>query len=195
MGTRTSPRANTVSTDQQTSNLPMAGTILSGIQEQIRFADSKAGFIAALNAVLFGFIGRNFDKLISATSTGSGHPALLAAAGISLGLYVVAMLASVVLVVMVVMSRFGELAPQSKVFFGHIARQYGKDYAKYVKDTVDLSDSDWFEQFGGQIVETSHIALTKHKWVCRAAACMLAALAFWAISFVVIAFLPSVSTP
>ena len=37
--------------------------ILNDIQEQIRFADSKAGFIAAFNVLLFGFIANHMDKL------------------------------------------------------------------------------------------------------------------------------------
>jgi hypothetical protein len=37
--------------------------ILEGVQDQTRFADSKAVFVAALNALLFGFMSRNFQSL------------------------------------------------------------------------------------------------------------------------------------
>ena len=36
---------------------------LSGVQEQIRFADSKAGFIALFHTVLFGFLATQADSI------------------------------------------------------------------------------------------------------------------------------------
>jgi hypothetical protein len=82
-----------------------------------------------------------------------------------------------------VMSRFGELAPRSKVFFGHIARDHGNDCEKYVRETSGMTDADWVRDLGSQIVEVSHIALAKHKRVRRAAICVFIALILWFVSF------------
>lgn len=173
-------------------NLEMYATTLSGIQEQVRFADSKAGFIAALNVILFGFVASNFEGIrLVYDKFGSGNAAFRIAVAI-LTLYLIATAISIVQVILAVVSRFGELAPQSKVFFGHIIKSYGKDYSKYVRETLTLSDRDWAEEIGTQIVEVSHIALTKHKLVRRAAWFTLLAFGGWLISLIAIAFLPVV---
>ena len=44
-------------------NLDTYFKILGGVQDQTRFADSKAVFVAALNTLLFGFMARNFESL------------------------------------------------------------------------------------------------------------------------------------
>ena len=86
-------------------------------------------------------------------------------------------------VIWAVISRFGELAPRSKVFFGHIARDYGNDCEKYIRETSGMTDADWARDLGSQTVEVSHIALAKHKRVRRAAICMFIALILWFVSF------------
>jgi hypothetical protein len=77
----------------------------------------------------------------------------------------------------------GELAPRSKIFFGHIARDYGNDCERYIRDTSGMTDADWARDLGSQIVEVSHIALAKHKRVRRAAICVFIALILWFVSF------------
>lgn len=47
----------------ETQNLNTYFKILGGVQDQTRFADSKAVFVAALNTLLFGFMARNFENL------------------------------------------------------------------------------------------------------------------------------------
>ena len=44
-------------------NLDTYFKILGSVQDQTRFADSKAVFVAALNTLLFGFMARNFESL------------------------------------------------------------------------------------------------------------------------------------
>lgn len=51
-----------------------------------------------------------------------------------------------------VMPRFGEMAPQNKLFFRRIVREYGKDWPRYVRDLNALSDDDWSEQVDGRFV-------------------------------------------
>jgi hypothetical protein len=81
------------------------------------------------------------------------------------------------------MSRFGELAPRSKVFFGHIARDCGNDCERYVRETNGMTDADWARDLGSQIVEVSHIALAKLKRVRRAAISAFIAMILWFVSF------------
>lgn len=166
--------------DEPKSNLDTYLKILSGVQEQIRFADSKAAFIAALNALLFGFVTNHLDKLRSA----NGAVRILA------GFYALAALGALIFVIIAVVSRFGELAPQCKVFFGHIAKHYGKDYEKYWRETKDLDDSDWAKEIASQIVEVCHIATKKHKLVRCGAVCTLIALGLWFLTLVLAAILP-----
>src|SRR4029079_18030804 len=83
-----------------------------------------------------------------------------------------------------VMSRFGALAPNSRFFFGHIAKCYGKDYAKYVAEVRSMTDDDWLTEVGTQIVETSHIALTKHSAVRIAAIATIIGLTGWVVAVI-----------
>ena len=175
---------------EQDVNLQTYFSILNGVQDQIRFADRKGAFFFAMNALLFGFIGRSFFTLKDAFAASSGQGTALWISIVVLLLYGVGAAVSVAIVVWSVVSRFGELAPKSKVYFGHIIREYGKDYAKYVKDTREMSEGDWAEEIGTQIVEVSHIALTKHRLLKTAAWFSLGAFIFWVLSFVALAFVP-----
>lgn len=177
--------------EERKPNLQMYNTVLNGIQEQIRFADSKAGFVAALNALLFGFLASHFNTITNAYDRPDNRVLLFGIAVTFLILYIIATTTSIILVILSVMSRFGELAPSSKVFFGHIHRQYGKNYGKFVRETMHMSDAEWAEEIGPQIVEVSHIALTKHKLVRRAAISTLAAFMLWIVALITIALIPS----
>lgn len=171
---------NLPSADEPKSNLDTYFRILSGVQDQIRFADSKAAFMAALNALLFGFVTNHLDKIRSA----NGAVRILA------GFYALAALGSLICVIAAVVSRFGELAPQCKVFFGHITKQYGKDYEKYWRETKDLGDLDWAKEVAYQVVEVCHIARKKHQLVRCGAICTLVAIVLWFLTLVLAAVLP-----
>ena len=160
-------------------------TILNGIQEQIRFADRKAAFFSALNALMFAFLSNGIYRLNSASSV---KGVAFWIASVLTTLYVLAAVISVGIIVWSVMSRFGELAPHSKVHFGHIIREYGKDYEKYVKDMKQMTDEDWANEIGTQIVEVSHIALTKHNLLRMAAKFTLAAFFLWVAVLFSLAF-------
>ena len=164
-------------------NLDSYFKILGGVQDQTRFADSKAVFVAALNTLLFGVMARHFESLKPIYAACQASHVACWLFFIFFAAYVLASLLSLGFVIWAVMSRFGELAPRSKVFFGHIARDYGNDCEKYVRETSGMTDADWAKDLGSQIVEVSHIALAKHKRVCRAAICVFIALILWFLSF------------
>ncbi len=157
--------------------------ILGNIQDQTRFADGKAVFVAALNALLFGFMSRHFESLKPIHAVWQANQVAFWLLFVFFAAYVVASLLSLGFVIWAVMSRFGELAPRSKVFFGHIARNYGNDCEKYIRETSGMADADWARDLGSQIVEVSHITLAKHKYVRRAAICVFIALIVWFVSF------------
>ncbi|HZZ79994.1 MAG TPA: Pycsar system effector family protein, partial [Gemmataceae bacterium] len=109
---------------------------------------------------------------------------------LTLILFAVCSVGAVGMLIYTVMSRFGEKAPKCRIFFGHIATQYGHDFEKYVTELKGMSEDDWLKEVGTQIVETSHIALTKHKTVRNAAQYTLVGLAFWVVSVFSISLLP-----
>jgi len=164
-------------------NLDTYFKILGSVQDQTRFADSKAVFVAALNTLLFGFMARNFESLKPIYATCQASHVTCWLLFMFFAAYVVASLLSLGFVIWAVMSRFGELAPRSKIFFGHIAWDYGNDCEKYIRETSGMTDADWVRDLGSQIVEVSHIALAKHKRVRRAAICVFMALILWFVSF------------
>jgi hypothetical protein len=159
--------------------------ILNHIQEQIRYADSKAGFVAAFNVLLFGFVATHLDKMRTACSGGkSVGGGFLALILVLVGMYVASMVATFVMVVLCVVSRFGERGSQSRVFFGHIAAKYGKDHARYLREIRAMTESDWVTELGTQVVEVSRLALMKHKYVRWAACCTLLSVLLWIGSLV-----------
>lgn len=165
--------------------------ILAGAQEQVRFADSKAAFLAGLNTLLFGFMVSNISKVSAALSI---HEIRTVPGFVSLSLlllYLIATTASLVLLIGSVMPRLGESAPLSKVFFGHIATHYGRRYDDYIRDTVGMSETDWTQAVGTQIVEVSNIALSKHKTVTRASKLTFLAVVLWMGSLAALATLPT----
>lgn len=153
--------------------------VLEGVQDQVKFADGKAGFVAALNALLFGFASSNLGALPATARLPDGVDTAFVISIVLLGLYIAAAATSVVLVVLSVASRFGEQAPQCKVFFGHIAKQYGRDYAKYAREVTCMDTTSWADEVCGQIVEVSNIASAKHKRVKAALWFTLAAFMLW----------------
>lgn len=159
--------------------------ILDDIQEQIRFADSKAGFIAAFNVLLFGFIATHLDKLRTIYAAGKDiNVPLVVLAIVLVAIYVSCTVVSFSLVVSCIISRFGGGGKQSRVFFGHIAAQYGKDYARYIRDIRGMTDADWVEQLATQVVEVSRLALIKHRRTRLAAISTLISVLLWLASLV-----------
>ena len=68
-------------------------------------------------------------------------------------------------------------------------RDYGKDCARYIRDTSRLSDRDWARELGTEIVEISHIAAAKHQLMRQAVWSTLLAFALWRIALLAIALL------
>jgi len=173
-------QADNPKSDQRTS-LDTCWKVLAGIQEQIRFADTKAAFIFGINTLMFGFLASSIGTLKKVLATGQVPPAAWVGL-VSLILFGICAVLAVGTLICAVMSRFGKLAPKSRCFFGHIVTSYGKDYGKYVSEVEMMTDSDWIKEVGTQIVETSHIAQCKHSAVKWAAIVSIVGLASWVVA-------------
>jgi len=153
--------------------------ILDDIQEQIRFADSKAGFIVAFNALLFGFVVNHVDKLRTLCHGAEWKSGLIPLALALVGIYVASMVVTFALVVGCVVSRFGGRVPQNRVFFAHIAAQYGKNVTGYAKDVGAMTHAAWLEELGAQVVEVSRLAMLKHRFVRWASYFTMVSVVLW----------------
>ncbi len=171
------------------SNLDTCLKVLAGIQDQIRFADAKAAFVFGINTLMFGFVVSGVGTLKKGLAV-SPVPAAAWVGLVALIVFATCAVAAVSLLIVTVMSRFGALAPKSRVFFGHIATGYGKDYGKYVAEVKTMSEDDWLNDVGTQIVEISHIALTKHSTVRTAAFITIGGFACWVIAVFSFSLLP-----
>ena len=170
------------------SNLDNCLKVLAGVQEQIRFADTKAAFLFGINTLMFGFVVIGVGTLKKALAL-TPIPASAWVGLVSLILFGLCAVAAVGMLIYTVMSRFGALAPKSRVFFGHIANGYGKDYGKYVAEVKGMTEDDWLSDVATQIVETSHIALTKHGTARNAAVVTIVGLVCWVVAVFCIALL------
>jgi hypothetical protein len=159
--------------------------LLDDIQEQLRFADQKAGFVSVLNVFLFGFIATHFDKLRTlCESQKVPTTAATVLALVLVAIYLLFTVAALLLVVSCVMSRFGERGPESRVFFGHIARRYAADPVRYAQVVSRMTDAEWVQQLGQQVAEVSRLAIIKHKRIRWATICTLVSVFLWMVALV-----------
>lgn len=139
----------------------MLARIYAGIQDQIKFADSKAGFVAAFNALLIGFIIGNFGAVTNAFKATHSWGIALSLAGLVI---VVAMpvVVSVSYVLEAVRPRHGANTHKSRFFYAHIATAYGRDANRYSADVLSMTDDEWASDYTHQITEVACIAKDKH---------------------------------
>ena len=158
-------------------NLNMMSRTLSSLQDQVKFADTKANFTAGLHILLCGFVVSSADKLANIPPTSRAWAFYCAV--MLLILYAAAALVSMTYVVLTIIPRLGGVAPLSRMHFKHIKESYGKDYGKYSKDVQSMMPCDWAEEISTQIINISHIALTKHRLIRAAVIWTLVTLFFW----------------
>jgi hypothetical protein len=174
---------------EKKSSLDNCLKVLAGVQEQIRFADTKAAFVFAINTLMFGFVVNSVGTLKKALAL-NPVPASAWVGLVALVVFGICAVVAVGMLIYTVMSRFGEKAPKCRIFFGHIATQYGHDFEKYVTELKAMSEDDWLKEVGTQVVETSHIALTKHKTARTAAQVTIVGLACWVVAVFTISLIP-----
>ena len=163
----------------QFHSLELLKWTLDSVQEQIRFADSKAAFVVLFHTFLFGFLITQAETL--AGVSGDGRDWLYWFRIGLLTAYAFSSCVSVIYAIRAVIPKFGEGAPPCKTFFGHIVAKYGRDYGRYHHDALSASKADWLCDLTSQIVENSNIAVAKHQRARIAA--------HWAAAAILFAFL------
>jgi hypothetical protein len=160
--------------------------LVARVEDQLRFADSKAAFLATIHTLLVGPLVYNVAILRSAIHDwDAASRAVLVGLG---GFYGVLFLVSMALVSAVVLPRFRRPGQSpSRLFFGQIAREYGDDPGRFVAQLAAMSDRDWVEELGIYVVDASRIAAAKHRHVRHATVLTVASVVAW--SAVVIALL------
>jgi hypothetical protein len=154
-------------------SLSMLSMGLSRIQDQVKFADAKGGFLATLGILLAGFVVQPASHLAA-----TGGIALWIV-HILLGLYLLATFLSVTCVLLGVMPRLTDSKPHTMTFFSHISAEFGRDSLRYCQQAQNMTHDQWAQELSAQIVAVSHIADRKHRLIHRASLWMIGSLALW----------------
>lgn len=139
----------------------MVSKVYAGIQDQIRFADAKAGVIAAFNAILVGFIASDLSTIKDLYKTSHDWNVCLWLMTLSL-LTGIPTAVSIWFLIWAVRPRIGRNTHKSRIYFGHIASEYKLDGARYKSDAYAMKQANWADDYGYQIVEVANIAAEKH---------------------------------
>lgn len=130
-------------TYEQLSNL------LEATKGQIRAFDNKAQVLLGVNGVLMGFITAEVSK--AAEYGANGLTKRLIAICILLGVAFLASCASMTFALFVIHPQLHLAQPTSKLFFCHLAREYGREFARASQDLVHLQESEASLDVGTQI--------------------------------------------
>ena len=174
-------------TEPESSELPSCFQLLGRVEDQLRFADSKAGFLATLHAFLISPLIYNVGEIRKAfrqwdpTSLG-----LLIMIGV---VYVMLYLISMAMVGLTVLPRIQRgkrTRPPSRVFFGRIAREFGHDPHRFVALIAAMTERDWLDEIAVYIVDASTIAASKHWYVRWATLFSVPTVFFWILTVLVL---------
>ncbi|MFO0953806.1 MAG: DUF5706 domain-containing protein [Isosphaeraceae bacterium] len=161
--------------------------LVGRVEDQLKFADSKAAFLATIHTLLVGPLVYNLAILRTAIWqwTLASRFVVLLLTVIYGGLF----LASMALVALTVLPRFGRKGPRaaSRMFFGQIAQEFGHDPRSFVTALASMTTNDWLEELGVYVVDASKIAAEKHRFVRRATVLTVASVVAWCM--LVIAYL------
>ena len=150
------------------------------MKEQIRAFDNKAQVLLGINGVLVGFITAEVTK--SAEYGANGLPKRLTATCILLGVAFLASCGSMAFALFVIHPQLHLAQPTSKVFFCHLARDYGRDYARASHDLVNMQEPEAASDVGAQIQANAIVCDVKSKRCRLGMWCTGLALAAYALS-------------
>jgi len=154
-------------------SLSMLSMGLARIQDQVKFADAKGGFLATLGILLAGFVVQPASHLVASAGIA------ITVVHILLGMYLIATFLSVSFVLLGVMPRLTDSKPHTMTFFSHIRKEYGGDYLRYFQQAKGMTHDQWAQELSAQIIAVSHIADRKHRLIHRASLWMVGSLALW----------------
>ncbi len=172
-------------TAEDAARLQTSFNVLAQVENQLRFADSKAGFIATLHAFLIGPLAGNASGVRQVVgSFDDGAKILLAFCTLT---YCVLFLVTLSIVAMTVLPRTKRRRrPASKAFFGRIAHEYGDDPERFIAELGDMNDKHWLSEIGQYILDVSTIATVKHRLVRLATIMTIPTVGFWLLMVVVL---------
>jgi Family of unknown function (DUF5706) len=152
--------------------------LVGQVEDQVRFADSKAAFLATIHTLLVGPIVYNVVLIRSAIHTwDDASRAVLLGLG---GSYALTFLAGMGFLALAVLPRFKRRGrPASQLFFGRIAREFGEEPDRFVARLAEMSDREWVDELGVYVVDASRIAAAKHRYVRRATLLTVASVVAW----------------
>jgi hypothetical protein len=155
--------------------------VLGRVEDQLRFADSKAGFLATLHAFLVSPLVYNVAEIRKAYRTWDATSLdLLVGFG---SVYVVLFLVTMAMIGQTVLPRsWGKKRAPSRAYFGRIAREFGHAPEKFVAQVVAMSHRDWLDEIGLYNVDVSAIAALKHRYVRWATVASVPTVIFWCLT-------------
>jgi hypothetical protein len=171
--------------ESDASRLQTCFHLLARIEEQLLFADSKAGIIATLQAFLTSPLVYNVAQIRKAFAM--WDPASKVLLGGCLGAYSVLFLITMGCAGLTVLPRTrGPGRTHSKAFFGRIAREFGHSPERFIAELGRMTDRDWLDEIGRDIVHVSAIAAVKHRMARRATMASVPATIFWVLTVLVL---------
>ncbi len=174
-------------TEPESSELPSCFQLLGRVDDQLRFADSKAGFLATLHAFLISPLIYNVGEIRKAFR--QWDPTSLSLLIMIGGVYVMLLLISMAMVGLTVLPRIQRgkrTRPPSRVFFGRIAREFGHDPHRFVALIAAMTERDWLDEIAVYIVDASTIAAAKHWYVRWATLFSVPTVFFWILRVLVL---------
>jgi hypothetical protein len=171
--------------EHDAARLQTCFNVLARVEDQLRFADSKAGFIATLHAFLIGPLAGNVPGMRSVVIHWGIWPKILL--GLAAGIYFILFIVTNGIVAATVLPRNRRSArAPSKAFFGRIAKEYGHVPERFVAEIGAMSDEEWLKEIGQYIVDASGIASVKHRLVRLATVMTVPTVIFWILMVLVL---------
>lgn len=153
--------------------------VLDSVQAHIRVFDAKAQIVIAVDGVLAGFFGSQTVKiaeLIAQLRPASALSVTLAVAAVAC---IVALGSSLMLAVFTVYPRLHLKQPDSRIFFAHICREFGQDYAKGASAFASMNEEVLASDLSNQIVANSIICSAKAERFRNGLLLMACAVLLW----------------
>lgn len=171
--------------ESDASRLQTSFHLLARVEDQLLFADSKAGIIATLQAFLVSPLVYNVVQIRKAFATWDPESKLLL--GGCLGAYSVMFLITMGYAGMTVLPRTrGPGRSHSKAFFGRIAREFGHAPERFIAELGRMTDRDWLDEIGRDIVHVSALVAVKHRMARYAIVASVPTTILWVLTVLVL---------
>ena len=157
--------------------------ILDGVQAQIRAYDTKAQIVVGIDAALLGFLSTQAGAMATAVATRGFHVSTISliATGVAC---LVLLLVSLAHAILTVYPRLKLGQPRSRIFFVHLAEDFGRDYAAARQDLVAMNDEALQNDVANQIQANSLVCQAKSNRFAVGLLTMAMGLVLWCSTLV-----------